>query len=865
MTAVAATLRMARRDALRARGRSALVVAMIGLPVLGVSAVSVLVSTYALTPEQETVRQLGQADAAWIDSGMQRIEQITSDAYASEATPRTSPLDLRSTLPVGARSLLDTSRSGVVSAGSDALVPVTLQELAYDDPLAAGLYRQVAGRAPDGPAELALTTGLAERLSVRLGDTVKLDRVGPARTVVGLVQDSSQRRARTVLLDPGSLPPLTAAQALEGGSVRLLVDVPGELVWSQVQAANAVGVRVEVGSRTVAGAPREPESGNSAETVTAAALVVGMALLEVVLLAGPAFAVGAKRSRRQLALLAATGAERRDVRRVVLGGGLVLGATGGVLGVVGGIAAARAGLPLLGRFDDGTPGPFEVVPWQLAVIAVIGVGTALLAALLPARAAARQDVVASLTGRAGALVASRRLVPLLGLVALVAGALLALQGARSRSVLVILAGSVVADLGLVAMTPTLVGAVGRLGPFLPVAGRLALRDASRNRSRTAPAVSAILAAVAGTVAVGTFFVSQDRLQQDSYTPSAVLGSAVVQVSGAGLDRLPEVEVALRRELPAAQVLVVRSLAGAGDGAVEGYVEVRPARQCDPGAAGCAGYFRQVSGTVVGDAALVTALTGSSDPVLARALAAGGAVVPADYLQPDGTVLLEIHPSGDLDGTGTGASAGTGAVEVRVPAVALPADAFDVVVLSPQAAALVDRPVRDVALVVVTTRTPTEREQARASEAVGVIAPSSAVYVERGYTSDTGPTLLALIGISALLVLGASGIATGLAAADGRADLSTLACVGATPGLRRRLAGSQSLVTAGLGTALGTVAGLVPAYAFIGALNDEQPNVPFPFVVPWSLLAVTGIAVPLVAALAAVLLTRSRLPLVRRLG
>ena len=209
--------------------------------------------------------------------------------------------------------------------------------------------------------------------------------------------------------------------------------------------------------------------------------------------------------------------------------------------------------------------------------------------------------------------------------------------------------------------------------------------------------------------------------------------------------------------------------------------------------------------------------------------------------------------------------GRDAVEVRVPAVALPADAFDVVVLSPQAAALVDRPVRDVALLVVTTRTPTEREQARAYEAVRAISPNSAVYVERGYTSDTGPTLLALVAISALLVLGASGIATGLAAADGRADLSTLACVGATPGLRRRLAGSQSLVTAGLGTALGTVAGLVPAYAFIGALNEEQRNVPFPFVVPWSLLAVTGVAVPLVAALAAVLLTRSRLPLVRRLG
>ena len=54
-SALAATLRIARRDALRARGRSALVIAMIGLPVLGVSLVSVLVSTYELTPEQQAL------------------------------------------------------------------------------------------------------------------------------------------------------------------------------------------------------------------------------------------------------------------------------------------------------------------------------------------------------------------------------------------------------------------------------------------------------------------------------------------------------------------------------------------------------------------------------------------------------------------------------------------------------------------------------------------------------------------------------------------------------------------------------------------------------------------------------------------
>ncbi len=58
------------------------------------------------------------------------------------------------------------------------------------------------------------------------------------------------------------------------------------------------------------------------------ALVVVMALLEVVLLAGPAFAVIARRMQRSLALMAATGATPPQARRVVLASGVVLGVAG---------------------------------------------------------------------------------------------------------------------------------------------------------------------------------------------------------------------------------------------------------------------------------------------------------------------------------------------------------------------------------------------------------------------------------------------------------------------------------------------------------------------------------------------------------
>ncbi len=49
-----------------------------------------------------------------------------------------------------------------------------------------------------------------------------------------------------------------------------------------------------------------------------------------------------------------------------------------------------------------------------------------------------------------------------------------------------LAGLVVGELGLVFCTPALVGLVARIGRLLPLAPRVALRDAARNRASAAP-------------------------------------------------------------------------------------------------------------------------------------------------------------------------------------------------------------------------------------------------------------------------------------------------------------------------------------------------------------------------------------------
>ena len=112
--------------------------------------------------------------------------------------------------------------------------------------------------------------------------------------------------------------------------------------------------------------------GSSDDSYAVIALIVVMALIEVVLLAGPAFAVSARKQQRSLALMAATGGTPKQSRRVIVASALVLGSVAAVVGVALGIGAARLFEPLLQTRSDDWFGPFEV-PW-LHLVGVAGFG-----------------------------------------------------------------------------------------------------------------------------------------------------------------------------------------------------------------------------------------------------------------------------------------------------------------------------------------------------------------------------------------------------------------------------------------------------------------------------------------------------------
>ena len=878
-------LRIARRDAWRAKGRSLLVIALIGLPIFALGIGDIAYRTWQLDPGEKLTRAIGAAAAGvqWVGGQVEQAPSgfLNHDWTSSGNDPTTStpaPAQLRdllsAQLPAGSRIIERRDNLAGTRVRTPSGVEYTnLTGLDYTDPIAAGLVRPVRGHAPKTSGEAAVTTTLAKAMHVDVGGTITLLDTGPTLQVTAVVADPGYRRAETVYV----LPSAVGTAQLSPGGVTWLVSTPAPVSWRQVLALNKLGY-VVVSRQTYlhpppsSQIPWHPGGGSTAAALSLVTLVVGMALFEVVLLAGPAFAVSARRQRRQLALMASTGGRPADLRNVVLVGGLVLGLTAGAIGVALAIAAAAAGIPTLGTLVDQVPGHLDIRPAELAALVLVAVITALAAALFPARSAARTDVVAVLAGRRGT-VRTRKRTLAAGVALGALGAVVAIGGATTSAhgASVILAGVSLIELGLITCTPGLIGLVGRTGRRLPLAPRIALRDASRNRSAATPAVAAVMASVIGAIAASLVVASSQDQNRREYRPSLPMNAAWADLSGTLTPGDARAAAAgLRASLPTASIVTVRA----------------PSDSCPLTHPRCPtseidfakmqwmmGHRSRFAGgylpsTIVDDGSDLTALFGVPEPAAAAALRAGKVVVVDKQAIPkSGRLTLQSTRTVPAP-PGSAAPTAVKPRSVRVGAVAV-SDGYPItqLIVPPSVASRLGVVPTAVGVFARDSRRPTGAEQRRARGKLATIDPSSYLYVETGYHDNRAWMKYALIGIAAVIAVGAAVIATALADVDGRPDLVTLGAVGADPRTRRVLSLSRAAVIAGIGAALGTAAGFVPAFAWVRASRPPvassgdliSGSAPLHLVVPWTALAAALFGIPLVAALIAGVFSRSRLP------
>ncbi|MCU1568346.1 MAG: hypothetical protein JWQ56_3283 [Pseudarthrobacter sp.] len=931
-------LRVARRDIRRHKGRSLLIILLIMLPVAGMTGAATLFQSSQKTPEEIVRYELGQTQARFgtlhapnAGSVQDPLNDAIVVSSAGVYDPDFQPANPQDLLPPG-YEVLPLRQLNLTTGIGAALVSLQGRVVDALHPAFAGKFTLLEGRAPQAAGEALVSPGLLERFGLGFGEEITTS--AGTFVPVGTIRDAdASDRNSVIFLQQGQVPAEVLKQEPRSPDVTSYYLVgPEPVTWPQILAANRQGVSVlsrsvvlnppSLAERSVDGVPPPQPSSGSVALYTTFGLVAALALLEVGLLAGAAFAVGAKRQVRELALLAASGADAPNVRSVVTSAGLWLGGiavlSGGALGLGSGAAVVHWVRSMgSARFAGVHP------DLTLTLVAmVLGLVCCLLAAMAPANQVARQAAMGGLkSGRAPAGSAKRTTVAgavlLLLAAALLSGGWLLGESAADPDqkagqlpvvTTLLIGGAVLAVVALVLLAGYFVTLLTARTGGMPLSLRMAARDSARNRARTVPAVAAILAAATLASAALVLSASQQAMMRENHSWTALENQAFLPLS---LEQplLPDgstqpavsvdpAELASAVDGATGKVVWTRTISAPGyvrncafgNGTdVSGpartatsnclqYLLATPAgnecpmtperRVVDPHDWRCRGSMAQSPGSLgsilVGGADEISAVLGvEAGPEALAVLEAGGMVVTNPVFVRDGTVVLEgqdvrtqTQDPGDPSRMHETVTSSTLHAVVVEPAQALPYYG----VISLESARRLDLRPEPAELLVQLDSFPSAAERDAAAGAVAAVyqRPEVGFWAEPGITQGDSWMTWSIVAVSALITFSAAGITTGLSLADARADHVTLAGIGASPRLRKSLAGSQALLTGGLGTLLGSLAGTLPAVLVAGS-TDLRTTVE----VPWLHLLALVVAVPLAGALLAWLFTRARLPSSRR--
>ncbi|MGN5732991.1 FtsX-like permease family protein [Arthrobacter psychrochitiniphilus] len=951
-------LKMAWRDIRRHRGRSALIVALIALPIFAMSFAATAGMSTMPTNAETVTTQLGQTQGRLGTLGAQNAKAIQSiggdTGYGGwhgggEPDPNFVPTAPMDAVPAGF-TVLPWHSTTVHTAVGKAQVEVNTTVTDVLNPAFKGKYTLRDGAAPATASQALATRGLLERFDLALGD--ELTTSAGTFAIVGTIRPEGQGDGESYLfLTPEQL---SAALTQNLGPATAYLVGERALRWDDAKELNAQGVVLSSRS-LILDPPSKAELGADAEILQngwrssamvqmflMGGLIGVLALLEVGLLAGAAFAVGARKQQRDLALLAASGAESSMVRTTVTASGLWLGLAGGVIGAVLGTIAAVITV-LVVRNQGLTIFTGLHLMWLPALgLILVGVVAGLVAAMVPARAVAKQATLSALkSGRTadapskwGTRIGGGLLLLSATLMAASSIATISLRGNKDQYLWApwlagaVVVGAVLLVFALIFMTGRLIELLTTRTSWLPVPLRLAARDAARNRGRTVPAVAAVLAAatLSGALMVGTASTMADA--SDKYTWQANLNQSVlllnyvdynyVDVGGGAMSSNAATMVTV--DADDANTLLKEALgAGVRTQLLRGVPDTSkceidqqneqmksPGRELKPtvacprwllaepvgnscelgkdwkpvnlddwrctGALADSGLTRNLPTFVVGGEAELAALLGRAPSAEARKTLATGGMVLANkvYLQPDDTAtVISYDPSDEENFQGYDPTSPdtnymrhqwkaltSHSIPAVVDAPEKPLPYFGI--MSPDAAAAAGMPVSDQALLATIPEplAPAERDQLQ-SAMTPVLGQNGYMNFETGPATNMAIILWVIVIGGALITLSAAGITAGLALADGRNDHATLASVGADTRLRKAISGSQTLMTALLGTVLGVIAGAIPTVVVLSQQRGAA------IVVPWLQLGALAVLVPLFGAGAAWVLTKGKLPLTRR--
>jgi putative ABC transport system permease protein len=325
--------------------------------------------------------------------------------------------------------------------------------------------------------------------------------VGTTWRVTGLVQDPSNLADEFAMVAPGQVP--------HPSQVIMLLGSPAV----QRAISNGNGTLPGIPAAATVMPPNAVSGGISPATGVLVVEVLGLVFIGLVSVAG--FSVMAQRRLRALGMLSAIGATERNLRLVMITGGLAVGVAAALAGALLGFAAWLAYVPTLQQATGHVIDAANLPWWAFAIGVVFAIATSVLASRRPAKTMAAVPVVAALSGRPAPLKAVHRsvvpgvIVFAVGLACLAfTGGLAGVQGGPGRAPF-LLAGLVATIVGVILLAPLAISVLAAgAGPRLPVAIRIALRDLVRYRARSGAALAATTFAV--FLAMGICIVASIR-------------------------------------------------------------------------------------------------------------------------------------------------------------------------------------------------------------------------------------------------------------------------------------------------------------------------------------------------------------------
>ena len=378
------------------------------------------------------------------------------------------------------------------------------------------------GRGPTSDDEIAINASLATAAGVKVGDRVGVLTLRPKQTftLVGIFgypggRDSQGGTQVVAFTEPVAQELMLGALGVYSSvEIKAAAGVSDETLRDRVAAALGDGYQVKTGQQLT----DESTAAFSKALTFFNYILIGfgfVALFVAVFLILNTFSIILAQRTRELALMRAIGAGRRQVVGSVLLEAVVIGLISSVLGLGAGIGVGALLAKIFGSVGGGglelAGLGVPVAAWVSAF--VVGVGVTVLAALIPALRAARIAPVAAMRDAASTdrpltkvTVAGAAVLAVGG-----AGLFLGLGGnAGGQELWAILGGVLLAFVGAALLTPLIArpvaGLIGRLFAW-SVPGKLGRLNAGRNPRRTAITAAALMVGIALITGINTVLTS----------------------------------------------------------------------------------------------------------------------------------------------------------------------------------------------------------------------------------------------------------------------------------------------------------------------------------------------------------------------